>query len=77
MGYIDLTFDTALSLNHKKEICCYYGQALSYPLENIWTDEGIRCDSRQLDLNITYFQGENFVAPAVRRRLLKQRQRYL
>lgn len=75
MGYIDLEFDTALSKNQISEICCFYCQALSYPLENIWSSDGNRCPSNQLDNKVEYFAGVNYTSPArrMRRRLLMNR----
>lgn len=58
-GYIDLTFDSELSIDQKKEVCCYFGQALNYPIENVWTIDGFRCPSQQIKDNVTYFEGES------------------
>jgi hypothetical protein len=61
-GYIDFTFDSTLSLQNKIDICCYFGQSLSYPLENIWTQDSVRCPSSILPAAINYFQGIGFVS---------------
>jgi hypothetical protein len=65
-GYIDLTFAQSLSTQNKKDLCCYFGQMLSYPLENIWTSDSVRCESVALPVNITYFAGINYVKPVRR-----------
>lgn len=61
-GYMDLTFSTDLTEQNKKDLCCYFAQVLAYPLENIWTNDTIRCPSNTLVTNVTYFDGVNYTA---------------
>jgi hypothetical protein len=68
-GYIDLTFKADLTNLTKQDLCCYFAQALSYPLENVWTNDSYRCPSKMLPVNLTYFGGINFTVNATSRLL--------
>lgn len=42
-GYFNITFNSELTDAQIKSLCCYVAQVSYYPLENIWSSEGLRC----------------------------------
>ena len=44
-GYFNVTFDSALTDAQVISLCCYAAQVFYYPLENVWSSEGLRCKS--------------------------------